>query len=69
MVPRFLLLTVVLLGTGDAWAAALVHHDMQVRLDPAQGELAVVDTLDLGGLLAADPTALSFNLHAGLQPP
>jgi hypothetical protein len=71
---RALLLAIVLVGScGLARAAddapGVVHHELEVRLEPAAGRLEVLDTITLNGAVAADAEeGYRFTLHAGLAP-
>ncbi len=59
-----------------AWAVAAagfsaetVHHDLEVRIEPAEQVVDVVDDLSLSGAVAADESgAYHFVLHAGMAP-
>ncbi len=49
-------------------AAAPVHHDLTVRLQPEAHRVEVVDRLTLDGVATDDAGGYRFVLHAGLQP-
>ncbi|MDX2438853.1 MAG: M20/M25/M40 family metallo-hydrolase [Acidobacteriota bacterium] len=52
-----------------ATASETVHHDLQVRLQPAAHSLQVSDSLSLDSAVTADQDgAYRFVLHAGLEP-
>ncbi len=58
-----------LTATVTATASETVHHDLQVRLQPATHSLQVSDSLSLDGAVAADQDgAYRFVIHAGLDP-
>jgi aminopeptidase N len=64
------------LATAAAWALAAtgfsaetIHHDLKVRIDPAENAVEVVDDLSLNGAVVADDSgAYHFVLHAGMAP-
>jgi hypothetical protein len=50
-------------------AAGTLHHDLEVRIEPSENRLQVVDRVDLAGAVKADKDgAFRFVLHAGLEP-
>ena len=61
---------VVILGITSSWAAAAtVHHDLEVRIQPDQNSLQVVNRVSFSDAVTADETgAYRFVLHAGLEP-
>lgn len=63
-------LGLLLLVTTQAVAAdaVVVHHAMQVRLDPDRHEIRVEDTLTLPAEIADTKAGIPFSLHAGLAP-
>ncbi len=65
---RALVLLAILLAAGaGSDAAAGVHHDLRVSLDPASHRLEVRDRLQLTGM-PAPQGGIRFVLHAGLAP-
>ena len=64
------------LAAAAAWALAAagfsadtIRHDLEVRIDPAENAVEVVDDLSLNGAVAADDDgAYHFVLHAGMAP-
>ncbi len=51
------------------FSAETVHHDLEVRIEPAANVIDVVDDLSLNGAVAADESgAYHFVLHAGMAP-
>ena len=60
---------VVLVFTAPVLANEDVHHSLEVRIDPADHRLQVVDSLNFVDAVTADHTgAYRFVLHAGLDP-
>ena len=61
---------VVILCIASTWAAAdTVHHDLEVRIEPDQNSLQVVDRVSFVDAVAIDENgAYRFVLHAGLEP-
>ena len=50
-------------------AAGTVHHDLEVRIEPAERRLQVVDRVSFAEAVTADEEgAYRFVLHAGLEP-
>ncbi|MFZ1538341.1 MAG: M1 family aminopeptidase [Chromatiaceae bacterium] len=64
MSPRWLVLTLLLMTGMGLQAQPLISHDIEVHLTPAQGTLAVRDTLSLPG----GQDEWTFVLHQGLNP-
>ena len=64
------MLTVGALGIGGTCGAAeVLHHQIEVLLEPAERTIQVADTLRLDGAVSADAGgAYRFVLHAGLTP-
>ncbi|RUM94479.1 MAG: M1 family peptidase [Thiothrix sp.] len=62
---------ILLLGVFSFWASSvfcadeLIHHKLNVGLDPAEHQLKVIDQITLPSADLADPI---FYLHRGLQP-
>jgi len=61
---------VMILCIASTWAAAgTVHHDLEVRIEPDQNSLQVVDRVSFVDAVAIDENgAYRFVLHAGLDP-
>jgi len=61
---------ILVLCITSTWvAAATVHHDLEVRIQPDQNSLQVVDRVTFKEAVTADETgAYRFVLHAGLEP-
>ena len=50
-------------------AAGVLHHDVKVRIEPAERRLQVVDRVTFADAVTADKTgAYRFVLYAGLEP-
>jgi len=63
------LVSVVWAVAAAGFSAEIVHHDLEVRIDPAEQAVAVVDDLSLNGAVVADENgAYHFVLHAGMAP-
>ncbi|MBI5143087.1 MAG: M20/M25/M40 family metallo-hydrolase [Nitrospirae bacterium] len=60
-----LALAMTLLLPSPLYAATLIHHDMTVRLDPAEHRITVSDNVSLSG---GFPAEITFGLHPGLNP-
>lgn len=54
------------LGAWAASAGPVIHHELEVYLEPDHGQLRVADTLELPDELSQQP--LCWTLQAGLQP-
>ena len=67
---RGFLTVVVVLCIASTWAAAAtVHHDLEVGIEPGQHSLEVVDRVSFSEAVAADENgAYRFVLHAELEP-
>jgi hypothetical protein len=61
---------VLILFITSTWAAAgTVHHELEVRIEPDQNSLQVVNRVSFSGAVTADENgAFRFVLHAGLEP-
>ncbi len=61
---------ILVLCITSTWvAAATVHHDLEVRIQPDQNSLQVVDRVTFKEAVTADEDgAYRFVLHAGLEP-
>jgi len=65
----FLAIFLILSITSTWVAAGTVHHDLEVRIEPAGHRLQVVDRVSFVEVVTADETgAYRFVLHAGLEP-
>jgi len=66
---RFLTAFVFLCVASTSVAAGTVHHDLEVRIEPGQSSLQVVDRVSFVDAVAIDENgAYRFVLHAGLEP-
>ena len=61
---------VLILSITSTWAAAAtVHHDLEVRIQPDQNSLQVVNRVSFLDAVTPDENgAYRFVLHAGLEP-
>ena len=61
---------VLILCITSTWAmAGTVHHDLEVRIEPDQNSLWVVDQVSFSDAVTPDENgAYRFVLHAGLEP-
>ncbi len=66
LVPRFL--RVFLLLFPVSLAAATVHHQLDVALEPEEHSLRVTDRISWTEEITGDRLKLVFDLHAGLKP-
>ena len=58
----------VFLPVLPSFAADVLHHDLEVRIEPSDHRIDVTDRIRLPGALAADDDgALRFVLHADLE--
>ncbi len=66
---RFLTMFVIL-SIASTWAlAGTVHHDLEVRIQPQQNSLQVVNRVSFSDAVTPDESgAYRFVLHAGLEP-
>jgi len=60
--------TVILAFNTPVIAAAVIHHDLDLSLDPKNGQLIGRDTVTLPDELITDRREVFFSLHAGLYP-
>ncbi|MCJ7754325.1 MAG: hypothetical protein MUP13_07150, partial [Thermoanaerobaculales bacterium] len=62
--------TVLILLITSTWAAAsTVHHDLEVRIQPDQNSLQVVNRVSFSDAVTPDENgAYRFVLHSGLEP-
>lgn len=49
-------------------AAPVIHHELDLSLDPKNGQLMGRDTVTLPDELITDRHEVTFSLHAGLHP-
>ncbi len=64
------LMTILVVGIGGpSVAGGVLHHQVEVHLEPAEKTIRVADTFSLDGVITADADgAYRFVLHAGLAP-
>ncbi len=68
-VKGFLTIVLVLCITSTWVAAATVHHDLEVRIQPDRNSLQVVNRVSFSDAVTPDENgAYRFVLHAGLEP-
>lgn len=60
--------TAILVFNTPVIAAPVIHHDLDLSLDPKNGQLIGRDTVTLPDELITDRHEVSFSLHAGLHP-
>ena len=60
--------TVILAFNTPVIAAPVIHHDLDLSLDPKNGQLIGRDTVTLPDELITDRHEVTFSLHAGLHP-
>ena len=68
LLPNILPLLLPWALCASAMAETTVHHELQVKLEPEDGYLAVQDRIRLPRPMAADEGELTFTLNAAMEP-
>ena len=68
LLPNFLLLLLPWALCASATAQTTAHHELEVKLEPENGYLAVRDRIRLPRPMAADESELTFTLNAAMEP-
>ncbi len=68
LLPNFLLLLLPWAFCASATAQTTVHHELEVKLEPENGYLAVQDRIRLPRPMAANEGELTFTLNAAMEP-